>query len=130
MTTEPTFLFAYGTLMRGLPFHALLQGRAEFVATGSVGGRLMDLGGFPGGLPGGDGVIWGEIHRLRSADVLVALDSAEGREFSRRLTPVRLEDGREVRAWVYWFNGAARQAVPIPEGDYRRHQQRAFSREG
>jgi gamma-glutamylcyclotransferase (GGCT)/AIG2-like uncharacterized protein YtfP len=114
-------LFAYGTLMRGLPLHHLIEERAEFVATGSIGGRLVDLGGYPGALPGGSGTIRGEVYRLRSADILAALDSAEGPEFPRRLTPVRLDDGGEVRAWTYWFSGSVNGAGPIPHGDYRRH---------
>ena len=121
MSDTPHLLFAYGTLMRGLPLHHLIEGRAEFVAAGSIGGRLVDLGGYPGALPGGPGTICGEVYRLRSADLLAALDSAEGPEFPRRLTPVRLDDGREMRAWTYWFNGSVNGAVPIPHGDYRRH---------
>ena len=114
-------LFAYGTLMCGLPLHHLIEGRAEFVAAGRIGGRLVDLGGYPGALPGGSGTIRGEVYRLRSANLLAALDSAEGPEFPRRLTPVRLDDGGEVRAWTYWFSGSVNGAVPIPHGDYRRY---------
>jgi gamma-glutamylcyclotransferase (GGCT)/AIG2-like uncharacterized protein YtfP len=61
------------------------------------------------------------VYRLRSADILAVLDSAEGPEFPRRLTPVRLDDGGEVRAWTYWFSGSVNGAGPIPHGDYRRH---------
>jgi len=114
-------LFAYGTLMRGLPLHHLIEGRAEFVAAGSISGRLVDLGGYPGALPGGSGTIRGEVYRLPSAGLLTALDSAEGPEFPRGLTPVRLDDGREARAWTYWFKGSVNGAVPIPHGDYRSH---------
>jgi len=120
VSTATDLLFAYGTLMRGLPLHHLIAGRAEFVAAGSIGGRLVDLGGHPGALRGA-GTIRGEVYRLRSADLMAALDGAEGSEFPRRLTPVRLDDGREVRAWTYWFNGSVNGAVPVPHGDYRRH---------
>ena len=121
MSAGPVLLFAYGTLMRGLPLHHLIEGQAEFVAAGSIGGRLVDLGGYPGALPGGPGVIRGEVYRLQSSDVLSALDTEEGPEFPRRLTPVRLDEGAEVRAWTYWFSGSVNGAVPIPHGDYRRH---------
>ena len=121
MSAASDLLFAYGTLMRGLPLHYLIEGRAAFVAAGSIGGRLVDLGGYPGALPDGAGTIHGEVYRLHSVDLLAALDSAEGPEFPRRLSPVRLEDGRQVRAWTYWFNGSVNGAVPIPDGDYRRH---------
>ncbi len=121
MSAATDLLFAYGTLMRGLPLHHLIEGRAEFVATGSIGGRLVDLGGYPGALPGEAGTIRGEIYRLPSTALLTALDSAEGPEFPRRLTPVRLDDGRQVQAWTYWFGGSLNGAVSIPHGDYRRH---------
>ncbi len=114
-------LFAYGTLMRGLPLHHLIAQRAEFVALGSVAGRLLDLGEYPGACPDREGRIRGEVYRVQSADLLATLDSTEGPEFPRRLTPVRLDDGRTVRAWTYWFNGSVRREVPIPDGDYRRH---------
>ena len=121
MSAGADLLFAYGTLMCGLPLHHLIEGRAEFVAAGRIGGRLVDLGGYPGALPGGAGTIRGEVYRLRSADLLTGLDSAEGPEFPRHLTPVRLDDGGEVRAWTYWFSGSVNGAGPIPHGDYRRH---------
>jgi len=39
MSAATDLLFAYGTLMRGLPLHHLIEGRAEFVAAGSISGR-------------------------------------------------------------------------------------------
>jgi len=125
VSAQPDLLFAYGTLMRGLRLHHLIDGRAEFVAAGSVGGRLVDLGGYPGALPDREGTIRGEVYRLQSDDVLAALDAAEGPEFPRRPTRVRLDDGREVSAWTYWFDGSVNGAVPIPHGDYRRHTREA-----
>ena len=121
MSAAPELLFAYGMLMRGQPLHHLIEGRAQFLAAGSIGGRLVDLGGYPGALPDMAGTIRGEVYRLQSADLLGPLDSAEGSEFPRRLTPVLLDDGREVSAWTYWFHGSVNGAVPIPDGDYRRH---------
>ncbi len=67
------------------------------------------------------GALLDEDLALVDADLLATLDSTEGPEFRRRLTPVRLDDGRKVRAWTYWFNGSVRREVPIPDGDYRRH---------
>jgi gamma-glutamylcyclotransferase (GGCT)/AIG2-like uncharacterized protein YtfP len=121
VTAATDLLFAYGTLMSGMPLHHLIGERAEFVAAGSIGGCLVDLGGYPGALPGGAGTIRGEVYRLRSASVLAAVDAAEGPDFPRRLTAIRLDDGSEVRAWTYWFNGSVNGAVPIPNGDYRSH---------
>lgn len=121
MSAASTLLFAYGTLMRGLPFHHLIDGRAEFVAFGTISGTLVDLGGYPGALPDGRGRIRGEVYRLEAGELLEVLDSAEGPDFPRRLTAVRLDDGREMRAWTYWFGGSPDAGVPIPDGDYRRY---------
>ena len=107
--------------MRGLPLHHLIERRAEFVGLGSINGKLVELGGYPGALPDGTGTVRGEIYRLESVGLLAALDSAEGPEFPRRVSPVRLDDGREVSAWVYWFSGSPDQGVVIPDGDYRRY---------
>jgi gamma-glutamylcyclotransferase (GGCT)/AIG2-like uncharacterized protein YtfP len=107
--------------MRGLSLHHLIERRAQFLGPASISGSLVDLGGHPGARPDRTGIIRGEIYRLESVELLTALDSAEGPEFPRRLTPVRLEDGREVSAWVYWFKGSLDQGVPIPDGDYRYH---------
>lgn len=121
MSEAPDLLFAYGTLMRGLRLHHLIERRAEFVGGGSIHGRLVDLGGYPGALPDRVATIRGEVYRLPAAELLAALDSAEGPEFLRRLTRVWLDAGREVQAWVYWFTGRAGRAVSIPEGDYHRY---------
>lgn len=107
--------------MRGLALHHLIEERARFLGLGRVGGRLLDLGGYPGALPGGNGPIRGEIYQLESPRVLDELDAAEGPEFPRRLTSVRLDDGRELRAWTYWFVGSSDRGVVIPHGDYRHH---------
>ena len=115
---EP-LLFAYGTLMRGYPLHAVIARRATFVGVGSVPGHLFDLGRYPG-LVAGRGRVRGEVYRLRDPELLAAVDREEGYNFVRRRTVATLADGRRVRAWVYRYRGPRERAVPIPEGDYRR----------
>ena len=88
--TSTDLLFAYGTLMRGLPLHLLLERRAEWLGTGSIRGRLVDLGGYPGALPDGTGTMRGELYRLQSPELLAVLDSAEGPEFPRLSTHGRV----------------------------------------
>lgn len=107
--------------MRGLALHHLIEGRARFLGLGRVSGKLLDLGGYCGALPDGNGPIRGEVYRIESSELLDELDAAEGPEFPRRLTPVRLDDGRELRAWIFWFAGSSDQSVAIPHGDYRHH---------
>jgi gamma-glutamylcyclotransferase (GGCT)/AIG2-like uncharacterized protein YtfP len=112
-------LFAYGTLMRGYPLHAVIARRTAFVGVASVPGRLLDLGRYPG-LVAGRGRVRGEIYRLRHPELLAAVDREEGYNFERRRTVATLADGRRVRAWIYRYRGPRERAVPIPEGDYRR----------
>jgi len=114
-------LFVYGTLMRGFPLHALLAGRADPVGEGDVAGVLFDLGRYPAAVPGGGGLIRGEVYRLKDPGLWRTLDSAEGSRYDRGEVGVRLAGGRQVTACVYWYVGPLHRAVPIPGGDYRAH---------
>jgi gamma-glutamylcyclotransferase (GGCT)/AIG2-like uncharacterized protein YtfP len=114
-------LFTYGTLMRGFTLHALMAERAEWMGEGSVRGRLIDLGRYPGAVPDDRGVIRGEVYRLRAAEHWGALDSAEGPQYHRSQVTVRMKDGRSVEANMYWYRGPLDRGRPIPGGDYRAH---------
>ena len=88
--------------MRGHGRHRLLARRATFLGTGSVAGRLLNLGRYPG-LIRGTGRVKGERYN-----------------FLRSITIVTLARGRRARAWVYRYRGPRERAVPVPHGDYRR----------
>ncbi|MDP2702676.1 MAG: gamma-glutamylcyclotransferase family protein [Candidatus Rokubacteria bacterium] len=120
MDAEP-LLFVYGTLMRGFRLHALLEGRADSVGDGEVAGLLFDLGRYPAALRDGGGMIRGEVYRLKDPGFWLALDSVEGSQYHRGEVGVRLAGGRQVTAYIYWYVGPLRRAVPIPGGDYRAH---------
>ncbi len=112
-------LFAYGTLMRGYARHAVLARGATFLGAGTVSGRLLDLGRYPG-LVAGRGRVSGEVYRLDDPQLLPVLDREEGYNFQRRRTIVTLAGGRRARAWLYRYRGPRERAAPIPDGDYRR----------
>jgi gamma-glutamylcyclotransferase (GGCT)/AIG2-like uncharacterized protein YtfP len=112
-------LFAYGTLMRGYGLHAVLARGATAVGPGTVGGRLLDLGRYPG-LVDGPGRVSGEVYRLHDPELLPVLDREEGYNFVRRRAIVTLAAGRRVRAWLYGYRGPRDSATPISDGDYRR----------
>ena len=114
-------LFAYGTLMRGFPLHALLEGRADSVGDGEVPGLLFDLGRYPAALRDGGGRIRGEVYRLHDPGLWRVLDSAEGSQYHRGEVGVRMAGGRQVTACIYWYVRPLHGAVPIPAGDYRAH---------
>jgi len=48
------------------------------------------------------------------------LDSAEGRRYHRQEVTVRIGDGGEAIAFMYWYRGPHRGA-PISGGDHRAH---------
>jgi len=112
-------LFTYGTLMRGFRLHRLLAGRAEFLTHGRVRARIIDLGSYPGAVPDTAAALHGEVYRVMDPTLWVALDSAEGPQYHRRVVTVRSEAGRELAASIYWYNGPLDRGVPIPGGDYR-----------
>jgi len=114
-------VFVYGTLMRGFPLHRVLEGRAEYVGSGTIKARLLDLGTLPAAVPDPHGAVVGELYRLRETGLWRVLDSTEGRQYHREGVTVRTADGREVAAFIYWYVGPLDRAVPIPGGDYRAH---------
>ena len=123
-------LFVYGTLMRASrsPYAQLLRARAQFVGEGSTPGRLYHLGRYPGAVFGDSCTnrVCGELFRLRSDTLLVALDAYEGCGghgtkpdlFYRDVVEVRLARGGTIRAWVYPFAGTVRGRPLIASGRF------------
>lgn len=71
--------------------------------------------------------IRGAVFLLEEPDeVLRALDGYEGVEpgeeglFRRGVAEVRLDEGRRVRAWIYWYNRDPEGLPVIPGGDWSR----------
>jgi gamma-glutamylcyclotransferase (GGCT)/AIG2-like uncharacterized protein YtfP len=114
-------LFVYGTLMRGFPLHRLLARRAEYLGTGTVRAKLWDLGAYPAAARNALSEVAGEVYGITDPGLLALLDSAEGPQYHREETRVRMADGREVTAFMYWYVGPLDRGVPIPSGDYRAH---------
>lgn len=129
-------LAAYGTLMR--PFGRIEElGLAEhlsFISSCRLMGELYDMGRFPGAVPG-DGVIHGELFRVKSPRAWTIMDAYEGyrpaREdaslFVRR--QVKLRQPTDQRAWVYWFNGDPTEHSRVPSGCWITHMQNGGPKE-
>ncbi|MEM7409129.1 MAG: gamma-glutamylcyclotransferase family protein [Myxococcota bacterium] len=113
-------IFVYGTLRRGAPMHGLLEGRVRFLGAGSVAGRLLDLGAFPGLVPPeaeGDRVE-GELFAIVEGEAESLLDAAdryEGETFRRSWEAVEGPAGPE-EAWLYWYIGE-RTGPELDPGD-------------
>ncbi len=104
--------------MRGFGLHPLLIRGATLVGEGTVRGRLLSLGRYPGLVEGAHRVT-GELYRIDDAELLPAVDREEGYNFVRSRAAVTLSDGRRARAWIYRYRGPRERAVLIPAGDWR-----------
>lgn len=130
MSKPSVILATYGTLMQAVGGLERLgvADRVSVVGTCRFEGVLYDLGRFPGAVPG-DGVVHGELLRLRDPQVWTVLDRYEGYEpdtegrslFVRRrvslVTPV------DRTAWVYWYNEAPTGHPRVPSGDWSTYVQ-------
>lgn len=137
-------LFVYGTLE---PAHAPAEiaaavRRLRRVGSGSVRGRLYDLGEFPGAVVSrtAPSVIKGKVFELPAdQQVLSSIDTYEGFDpehpqgslFVRKRWPVTLTDGSQVTCWIYTYNRKLGDAQLITSGSYTarpRKRQRASGR--
>ena len=119
-------LFIYGTLMPGLRLEAEMHG-ARFMGAAQVPGRLVDVGRYPGLLPG-DGVVSGEVYevddahlaRLDVVEDMVPGDRAASQYWREEVTVLNgTLQGQRVQTYVY--NRPVEGCTPIPHGDYRRY---------
>ena len=115
-------VFVYGSLLRGLSNHPLLQ-RYEAVYVGAAktaeaGFTMRSLGAFPAVSRGGENEIRGEVYRVNAAGLL-ALDRLEGHPDFYRRSSVRVAVAGLVRqVWTYLLDPDAGRPV-IPSGDWR-----------
>jgi gamma-glutamylcyclotransferase (GGCT)/AIG2-like uncharacterized protein YtfP len=125
MSQESEWVFVYGTLRRGGSNHFRMAG-AEFVADGSITGRLYRIDWYPGIVldPAGD-EIRGEVYQV-GPEQLAALDAfegvsageIEGSEYRRVRTDVMQKDSRILSAWVWEWLGAVDESQRITDGDW------------
>lgn len=103
-----------------------MQG-ARFLGAAQVPGRLVDVGRYPGLLPG-DGSVAGEVYEVDDAQ-LARLDGVEGMVPGNRVASQYWREvvtvvggplqGQTVQTYVY--NRPVEDCTPIPHGDYRRY---------
>jgi len=113
-------LFVYGTLRSEFdnPFAHRLHSEAELAGRASVRGSIFRISSYPGYRKQPDGVVHGELWRLKNAArTLAALDNYEGPEYQR--VQVELESPRE-QAWIYLYVSEVRAENRIESGDFLR----------
>jgi gamma-glutamylcyclotransferase (GGCT)/AIG2-like uncharacterized protein YtfP len=131
VTTLNRYLFVYGTLD---PAHAPAEIAAAVlrlrpVGSGSVRGRLYDLGEYPGAVVSrtSPSVIKGKVFELpEDQQVLSSIDTYEGFDpdhprsslFVRKRWPVTLADGSRMMCWIYTYNRNPADARLIASGSY------------
>lgn len=120
-------LFVYGTLMHGCGNHRQLEG-AEYLGPAQIDGwQMLDLGAFPGIIPG-DSTVRGELYVVGD-EQLAALDRFEGcPRLYRRRSVTLWNNGVRVSAQTYVFaNGGVGLGLGnrIASGDWRKREARA-----
>ena len=127
------FVFFYGTLMTPFnrPGRQRVDPKMAFTGRGHIHAALFDLGIYPAAVPAtDDSLVWGEVYEMLDAPaVLAVLDEIEGYRvaepesslYTRIQTDVRLEDGRSLPAWAYFYNAPLGRAQRIDSGDYLEH---------
>src|ERR1700742_1949350 len=110
------YLFVYGTLRKdyNLKLKNRVKDDLEYIGKARIGASLYDLGRYPGAVKNNTGEeIIGDVFLLTDSDkVLRILDKYEGyqedetddSEFIRKRNRVKLNSGKNVNAWIYWYN--------------------------
>ncbi len=122
-------VFFYGTLMTPFnrPGRRRIDDHLTFRGRGSIAAALFDLGIYPAAVPAADTRVRGEVYEMTQPHVVFhVLDDTEGYRpgepetglYTRLLTPVLLDDGGMVDAWVYFYNAPIGRAERIVSGDY------------
>ena len=125
-------LFVYGTLMRGECRFRILTEECgiENIEPGSVPGRLLDLGAYPGMIDdsGDNARVLGEMCTLldpgRAFSILDEVEDFLGWEsqssmYERILTRVDLDGGAQQVAWTYRLAAIPPNARELAGGDWR-----------
>lgn len=128
---SPSFLATYGTLMRAFDQHRSLGVDEDLVFVGECRwtGHLYDLGAVPGAVPNEEGILHGELFRVKRDRAWRVIDRYEGYDAAREeASPyvrrrVSLEAPSTRTAWVYWYNGDVDGAPRVPSGDWAAHVQ-------
>lgn len=118
-------LFVYGELRRGQIGHRRLglEQRTRWLGRARTHGRLYDLGDYPGLIPGGRGIVHGELLGFGDPALWPVLDDYEDCDPARpalseyRREQVDLIDGG--RAWTYIYARPLKDRPVLLSGKWR-----------
>lgn len=117
----PGLVFVYGTLLRELPNHKILEELGcHFEGEGWAPGQLF-ISDFPRYVQGSDGKVFGELYSFENLErALAALDNFEGVSYSR--AHVWVTAGSEkVEAWTYESRQRDETSTLIETGDFMQY---------
>ncbi|MCF0038622.1 gamma-glutamylcyclotransferase family protein [Dyadobacter fanqingshengii] len=132
MDAQATYLFTYGTLMRGFdnPFAERLHNNSVFEGTGHFPGMLYLISWYPGAIFDANALsnVHGEIYRLSPQEaLLMELDDYEdvfedenSSLYLRKTVAITKENGGTVDCWVYLYNQPVSGLPLIEEGCFKR----------
>ena len=115
-TLQPVFV--YGSLKRGCSNHLFLERATFFGEAWTVERYELLVDEYPLVYEGNAvGPIRGEVYGV-DQPLLTRIDLLEQHPdfYRRRKVPVRLDDGRILEAWLYFF--PRRLGVAVPSGDW------------
>jgi len=114
-------VFVYGTLKSGYGNHALLQRSVKGYSAVAPGINLYKGDYFPFAMRG-QGQAIGEVYEIDNA-LLKKLDDLEGHPmfYHRELTPVILDNGQTIKAWIYLYDKAHHYPI-IADGNWQPKQ--------
>ena len=116
------YVFAYGTLMKGMVRANEMQDGSTFYCTGSTKGVLYDIGDYPG-MALGDGVVHGEVYKASDMfQFIQRLDWIEGCGgsdplFDRTIQEINTENGK-LWAYVYHYAQSLDSFTRIESGTW------------
>lgn len=117
VSPAPILLFVYGTLHpeRAPRAIAAAARRLRPVSAGTIRGRLLDLGEYPGVVldDSSGGEVSGEVFEVPDVETLAELDAYEDYRpgdpdaslYLRVETQAKMSDGTQKTCWVYVYNG-------------------------
>lgn len=124
------YLFVYGTLRKDydLKLKDRIKKDLQYVDRAKVGASLYDLGRYPGAIRTNTGQeVVGDVFLLNDPErVFRILDKYEGyvedekqdSEFIRKRSRVKLRSGKNLNAWIYWYNFDPGDKTRIRQKDY------------
>ncbi len=116
---KSTYLFVYGTLMRGFGLHNLLEGRAEFIDEAvTVDKFTFYASGIPFMVEKPTHHVYGELYRVEKG-IFKILDEIEEGYQRKQIKVKTLNTGEEFSAFAYIYPHPLPDHYVVRSGNYK-----------